>query len=147
MKESGIIDEYHDDGTIQGTITDKSGNNLKPTDFDINDHTFESDIEYDVESSTMKDTVNGKSNANANMNSIGANANSNSSDVTPSIGTDGPLSNSPSSSSNAESQSVSKSYELNEIEKQEFIPSVFFVFLICLLLVIGYKKKNDTLEE
>ena len=81
------------------------------------------------------------------MNNIGANANSNSSDVTPSIGTDSPLSKSPSASSNAESQSVSKSYELNEIEKQEFIPSVFFVFLICLLLVIGYKKKNDTLEE
>ena len=143
---SGIIDEYHDDGTIQGTITDKSGNNLKPTDFDINDHTFESDIEYDVESSTQKDAVNGKSNANANMNSIGANANSNSSDATPSVGTDNPLSNSQSGSSNAESQSVSKSYEIKEIEEKEFIPSVFFVLLICLLLVIGYKKKNNTLE-
>ena len=115
---SGIIDEYHDDGTIQGTITDKSGNNLKPTDFDINDHTFESDIEYDVESSTQKDAVNGKSNANANMNSIGANANSNSSDATPSVGTDNPLSNSQSGSSNAESQSVSKSYEIKEIEEK-----------------------------
>lgn len=146
-EESGIIDEYHDDGTIQGTIADKSGNNLKQTDFDINDYSAESYMEYDVESSNERNNDNGMSNVDANLNNIGANANSNSSDVTPSIGTDSPLSKSPSASSNAESQSVSKSYELNEIEKQEFIPSVFFVFLICLLLVIGYKKKNDTLEE
>ena len=145
-EENGIIDEYHDDGSIQGTIADNSGNNFKPTDFDINDISVESDIEYDVESSIEGNNDNGLSNDDANPNNIGANANSNSSDVTPSVGTDVPLSNSPFSSSNAESQSVSKSYELNEIEKKEFIPSVFFILLICLLLVIGYKRKNDSLE-
>ena len=72
---------------------------------------------------------------------------SNSSDLSPSLnGNINPLSKSQSPSSSDASQSVSKkAYELDELVKNEekYIPSVFFIIVILVLLVVGYKRKNS----
>ena len=137
--ESGTVDDYQDDGSIQGSISDEDGSRLKPNgqnDF-FTDSSSESDSESVVHSNDL---------GIGESKGVSANAISNSSDQTPSIGTDSTLSMSPASSSGSESRSVSKAYEINDIDKEEFIPSIFFVLLACLLLVIGYKKKDADFE-
>ena len=45
------------------------------------------------------------------------------------------------------SKSVSKSYELEEnLEKEEFIPSIFYVVLAVILLMVGIKPKRKILD-
>ncbi|MBQ2353162.1 MAG: hypothetical protein II396_02435 [Methanobrevibacter sp.] len=136
--ESGTGNDYQDDGSIQGTLSNEHGSSLKPT--NLNDLFMDSS-----DNSNRENIVYSNDYGAGESNGFSANANSNSSD-TPSIGTDNPLSKSPSSSSNAESHSVSKAYELNRMNKEEFIPSVFFVIMACLLLVIGYKKRDTDFE-
>ena len=85
-----------------------------------------------------------------------ANVASNSSDYTPSATGNVPLSESESSSPSSYSQSpsdtggsqsVSKSFELEEkLDNQEFIPSILYVILAVILLIVGYRKRNKYLE-
>ncbi len=138
-KESNIIDNYQDDGSVHGIITDDIGSNLHGQSDSNQINIFKSDGKSNV------DTVYSENKGDFDLNGI-ANTNSNSSDSTPAIGTDGnPLSKS-QSSSKGESQSVSKSYEISKVDKKEFVPSIFFVIAACILLCVGYKRKNDNFE-
>ena len=127
---------YIDDGSIQGRIyvSDKKS--------DLNhDNSAENDEFSYVEATTYGDVGNDGFNLNSH---------SNGSDVSPSLnGNDNSLSGSQSSDGSASSQSVSKStYELDEVvkDKEKFIPSVFLVIFMLLLLVIGYKRKNSSFD-
>ena len=127
---------YIDDGSIQGRIyvSDKKS--------DLNhDNSAENDEFSYVEATTYGDV---------GTDGFNLNSHSNGSDVSPSLnGNDNSLSGSQSSDGSASSQSVSKStYELDEVvkDKEKFIPSVFLVIFMLLLLVIGYKRKNSSFD-
>ena len=74
---------------------------------------------------------------------------SNNSDATPSAeGESSPASQSKSSSglepSGGESESVSKkAYEIDEKGDDKFIPSIFFIVPILILLFIGFRRKKS----
>ncbi len=52
-----------------------------------------------------------------------------------------------SSESSSESSSVSKkAYELEDLTKTEFIPSIFYVIAVLLLFIIGYRRKNSNFD-
>lgn len=85
------------------------------------------------------------------------NTRSNDTDVTPSAeGTESldiePQSMDSSSSQGAASpsasqdSSASKAFELKDLTKHAFIPSVFFVIIILILLVVGFKRKNSNFD-
>ena len=94
------------------------------------------------------------SNSELADNALNSNVASNSSDSTPSDAGDSALtidsSSSPSSVSSGESggsQGASKYYELEEkLDKEEFIPSIFYVILAVILLIIGIRRKRQILE-
>ncbi|WP_296857240.1 hypothetical protein [uncultured Methanobrevibacter sp.] len=127
---------YIDDGSVQGRIyvSDKKS--------DLKHETSSENDEFSYVEATSYGDVGSDG---FNLNSY-----SNGSDVSPSLnGNDNSLSGSQSSDGSASSQSVSKSaYELDETvkDKEKFIPSVFLVVLILLLLVIGYKRKNSSFD-
>lgn len=136
MDGSDENNNYIDDGSVQGRIyvSDKKS--------DLKHETSSENDEFSyVEATTYGDV----GSDGFNLNSY-----SNGSDVSPSLnGNDNSLSGSQSSDGSASSQSVSKSaYELDETvkDKEKFIPSVFLVLLILLLLVIGYKRKNSSFD-
>lgn len=136
MDGSDENNNYIDDGSVQGRIyvSDKKS--------DLKHETSSENDEFSyVEATTYGDV----GSDGFNLNSY-----SNGSDVSPSLnGNDNSLSGSQSSDGSASSQSVSKSaYELDEAvkDKEKFIPSVFLVLLILLLLVIGYKRKNSSFD-
>lgn len=136
MDGSDENNNYIDDGSVQGRIyvSDKKS--------DLKHETSSENDEFSyVEATTYGDV----GSDGFNLNSY-----SNGSDVSPSLnGNDNSLSGSQSSDGSASSQSVSKSaYELDETvkDKEKFIPSVFLVVLILLLLVIGYKRKNSSFD-
>ena len=136
MDGSDENNNYIDDGSVQGRIyvSDKKS--------DLKHETSSENDEFSyVEATTYGDV----GSDGFNLNSY-----SNGSDVSPSLnGNDNSLSGSQSSDGSASSQSVSKSaYELDEAvkDKEKFIPSVFLVVLILLLLVIGYKRKNSSFD-
>ena len=127
---------YIDDGSVQGRIyvSDKKS--------DLKHETSSENDEFSYVEATSYGDVGSDG---FNLNSY-----SNGSDVSPSLnGNDNSLSGSQSSDGSVSSQSVSKSaYELDETvkDKEKFIPSVFLVVLILLLLVIGYKRKNSSFD-
>ena len=80
---------------------------------------------------------------------------SNNTDATPSVdGSDDPVSESKSTASQSadaaspgQSSSVSKAYEIDENNDEAlFIPSVFFVVAIVILLIVGYRRKNTKFD-
>lgn len=136
MDGSDENNNYIDDGSVQGRIyvSDKKS--------DLKHETSSENDEFSYVEATSYGDVGSDG---FNLNSY-----SNGSDVSPSLnGNDNSLSGSQSSDGSASSQSVSKSaYELDETvkDKEKFIPSVFLVVLILLLLVIGYKRKNSSFD-
>ena len=140
---------------------DDSGNNQGQGSTDINGDGEESGSNTGA---SIRDILlsylnsNGKSNGEANSNSQSShnfNVRSNNSDSNnPSDAGSNPLdsgSSSPapySASSDAGgSKSVSKSYELEEkLENEEFIPSIFYVVLAVILLMVGIKRKRKILD-
>ena len=136
MDGSDENNNYIDDGSVQGRIyvSDKKS--------DLKHETSSENDEFSYVEATSYGDVGSDG---FNLNSY-----SNGSDVSPSLnGNDNSLSGSQSSDGSASSQSVSKSaYELDETvkDKEKFIPSVFLVLLILLLLVIGYKRKNSSFD-
>ncbi|MDO5824096.1 right-handed parallel beta-helix repeat-containing protein [Methanobrevibacter sp.] len=51
------------------------------------------------------------------------------------------------SESGGESPSVSKkAYELEDLTKSEFIPSIFYVIAILILFIVGYRRKNSNFD-
>lgn len=136
MDGSDENNNYIDDGSVQGRIyvSDKKS--------DLKHETSSENDEFSYVEATSYGDVGSDG---FNLNSY-----SNGSDVSPSLnGNDNSLSGSQSSDGSASSQSVSKSaYELDETvkDKEKFIPSVFLVVLILLLLVIGYKRKNSNFD-
>ncbi len=136
MDGSDENNKYIDDGSVQGRIyvSDKKS--------DLKHETSSENDEFSYVEATSYGDVGSDG---FNLNSY-----SNGSDVSPSLnGNDNSLSGSQSSDGSASSQSVSKSaYELDETvkDKEKFIPSVFLVVLILLLLVIGYKRKNSSFD-
>ena len=136
MDGSDENNNYIDDGSVQGRIyvSDKKS--------DLKHETSSENDEFSyVEATTYGDV---------GSDGFNFNSYSNGSDVSPSLnGNDNSLSGSQSSDGSDSSQSVSKSaYELDEAvkDKEKFIPSVFLVVLILLLLVIGYKRKNSSFD-
>ena len=136
MDGSDENNNYIDDGSVHGRIyvSDKKS--------DLKHETSSENDEFSYVEATSYGDVGSDG---FNLNSY-----SNGSDVSPSLnGNDNSLSGSQSSDGSASSQSVSKSaYELDETvkDKEKFIPSVFLVVLILLLLVIGYKRKNSSFD-
>jgi len=136
MDGSDENNNYIDDGSVQGRIyvSDKKS--------DLKHETSSENDEFSYVEATSYGDV--------GSDGFNFNSYSNGSDVSPSLnGNDNSLSGSQSSDGSASSQSVSKSaYELDETvkDKEKFIPSVFFVVLILLLLVIGYKRKNSSFD-
>lgn len=127
--------EYVDDGSVQGNIDDGNINKKRDSQQSYNDG--ENQEAY-IDSQSLGDVE---------IDGFNFNAMSNSSDLSPSLnGNNNPLSKSQSPSSSDASQSVSKkAYELDELVKNEekYIPSVFFIIVILVLLVVGYKRKNS----
>ena len=83
-----------------------------------------------------------------------ANTRSNDTDVTPSAEGTEALEVSQSEASNAVStpgssqdSSVSKAFELKDLTKHPFVPSVIFVIIILFLLVVGYRRKNSKFKN
>jgi len=136
MDGSDENNNYIDDGSVQGRIyvSDKKS--------DLKHETSSENDEFSYVEATSYGDV--------GSDGFNFNSYSNGSDVSPSLnGNDNSLSGSQSSDGSASSQSVSKSaYELDETvkDKEKFIPSVFLVVLILLLLVIGYKRKNSSFD-
>lgn len=85
------------------------------------------------------------SNSNANTDNFdGASsyARSNSTDATPSdMGLESLVGE--SISSGGSSSVAKKAFEIEDINKNEFIPSIFYVIATLILLIIGYKRKNS----
>ena len=96
-------------------------------------------------------TEGGKENTTS-FNGHNANVRSNESDATPSAeGSESAASQSKSSaspdSSAGESDSVSKkAYEIDEKNENKFIPSIFFIIPVLILLFIGIKRKKSNLD-
>ncbi len=97
------------------------------------------------------DSVNGEANTTSKSGSR-ANTASNETDATPSISGENDLvseakaSESPSISSSSPSQdsSASKSFEIEKLEdKVAFIPSIFYIILALILIVVGYRHKKS----
>ena len=119
----------------------------------------------DLLSNFIKSNGNGKSSENSISSKDGnsssddgssANAYSNDTDVTPS--TEGveslePESKESSSSNGAASPSLSqgstasKAFELEDLTKHPFIPSVFFVIIVMILLVVGFRRKKSNFNN
>lgn len=134
---------YVDDGSPQATITD----------FDSSAQQSESysNDNYDVSKTT--DVYNGanvESGGNVNAANVdGNNLNVVSNSSSSSVGiSSNPVSGSEAASSAGESQSVSKkAYEIEEMTKEDkFIPSVFLVVIVLVLLIVGYKRKSEDIE-
>ena len=71
---------------------------------------------------------------------------SNNTDVTPSDS--GSQSLVGMSESSGGSSSVSKkAFELEDLTKSEFIPSIFYVIATLILLIVGYRRKNSNSEK
>ncbi|MBR2556823.1 MAG: hypothetical protein IKE95_00410 [Methanobrevibacter sp.] len=141
---TGLIDNFVDDGSAQGTIGDYKGFNHDQSDSEVKNTNTNTNNNYrksHIDSSNVNTT---------DIKGASANAVSNSSDATPSIDGDSstPLGKSQSSSDSSESQSVSKkAFELEEMnDSEDFIPSIFFIVLAIILLVVGFKRKNTNLE-
>ncbi|WP_458406458.1 right-handed parallel beta-helix repeat-containing protein [Methanobrevibacter sp.] len=85
------------------------------------------------------------SNSNANTNNVnGASsyAMSNSTDATPSdIGVNSLVGE--AVSSGGSSSVAKKAFEIEDINKNEFIPSIFYVIATLILLIVGYRRKNS----
>lgn len=134
---------YVDEGSPQATITD----------FDSSAQQSESysNDNYDVSQTT--DVYNGanvESGGNVNAANVdGNNLNVVSNSSSSSVGiSSNPVSGSEAASSAGESQSVSKkAYEIEEMTKEDkFIPSVFLVVIVLVLLIVGYKRKSEDIE-
>lgn len=136
--QSGLIDNWEDDGSSQGTIGDYSGANDNPN------HGSTNNNNANKEKSQSKSNVDSSHFNTTDIKGTSGQAVLNSSEATPSLDGDGvtPLIKSQSSGS-SDSQSVSKkAFEINEKEDEEFIPSIFFIIAALILLVVGFKRKN-----
>ena len=130
---------YIDDGSTQGTIGSANYNHDSQSE---NSNSKISNTESEIYSASS-----GNSNVTTiDGNSIKVISNSSSSS---SIGiSNNPLTGSQASTSAGASKSVSKkAYEIEEmIKKEDFIPSIFIVIFVLLLLIIGYKRKSEEIN-
>lgn len=128
---------YIDDGSVQATISDVNSPEGGTTQSDDGQNTYSqySDVYGDnqgnAESSSEVDGNNLALSSNSSSTFVGISSN--------------PISGSQASSSAAESQSVSKkAFEVEELTKEtNFVPSVFLVIIVMVLLIIGYKRKRE----
>lgn len=97
------------------------------------------------------DDSSSSSNSSANYESSSSDVVSNNTDSTPSLEGNTELGQSKASSSASPagegSSSVTKAYELQEMnDNNEFIPSIFYVIAAVILLAVGYKRRNSNLK-
>ena len=52
-----------------------------------------------------------------------------------------------SESSGGSSRVSKKAFELEDLTKSEFIPSIFYVIATLILLIVGYRRKNSNSEK
>lgn len=125
---------FIDDGSTQATIEEKAQPSNQNSNSNVDVENVNSDV-VSVESGNVNST---------NAEGVNSNVVSNSSSSSPSADLGNvPLASSQGSSA-SDAQSVSKkAYQIDEITKEDkFIPSVFFVVLALILLIIGYGKKR-----
>ena len=137
--ESGLIDNWEDDGSTQGTIGD-----YHVADNKINHDSAGTNNNANHEKTQSKSNVESSHFNTTDIKGTSGNAVLNDSQATPSLDGEGstPLIKSQSSSS-GDSQSVSKkAFEINEKEDEEFIPSIFFIITALILFIVGFKRKN-----
>ena len=135
----GLIDSYEDDGSSQGTISNIGGfNGDSPQ-----DATYPSNDKNENAESLKIDS---KNIGETDMKGFDIATNGS---QTPAIGTsDNLLAKSQSAShSSGESESVSKSFEINKVNKEDFVPSAFLVVIVMLLLMAGYKRRNEMFNK
>jgi hypothetical protein len=137
QKNSG----FADDGSTQATINDvDSSNHYTNSQSDVN----QDDI---VNQNTDVYAGNMEHSGNLNVTNVdGNNLNIVSNSSSSAIGvSNNPVTGEQSSASGGQSQSVSKNaYELEEMEKEEkFVPSLFIVIFVMILLIVGYKRKSE----
>ena len=128
--------------------TDKNSESDSPQTYTIKD------IISSYFNSDVKDSEVRESDSELSENNYNSNVASNSSDSTPSDAGDSALlldsssSSVPSAGEEGGSQGVTKYYELEEkLEKEEFIPSIFYVLLAVILLIVGIKRKKQLLDD
>ena len=93
-------------------------------------------------------TENGNVNTTS-FNGQNVNTRTNQSDATPSdsSASQSKSSSSPNSAAGGESQSVSKkAYEIDEKNEEKFIPSIFFIIPVLILLYIGIRRRKSNLD-
>ena len=145
-------EEYHDDGAAQGLIDGSSNSNDNQNSYNgnaIGINVVESDVDS-KNSDNLRSSVDSKNINFVDIKGVSSNGVVNTSESTPAIGSSAsPLSKSQSSGeSSGASESVSKSYEIKKIiEKEEFVPSVFFVIVVLILLIIGFKHKDRNFDK
>lgn len=93
---------------------------------------------------------NGNSNSYSNSSSqattaVSSDIVSNNTDATPSdAGTQSLVGG--SQSSGGSSGVSKKAYEIEDLTKNEFIPSIFYVIAALILIIVGYKRKNSNFD-
>lgn len=138
--------DYPDDGAAQGLIGGSSNSNENQARGNIGFNLVNSEV-YSEDTDNSKSGVDSKNVNYVDMNGVSSDGVVNSSESTPAVGNGiAPLSKSQSSGGSG-GASVSKSFEIKKVvEKEEFIPSVFFVAILLVLLIVGYKRKNETFD-
>ena len=139
-------------GNSQSTINFNNGNgDSEPDSSSSRSYSFR-DIVMSSFSSDDSSGNNNQVNSVDSQNSVDSNVMSNNSDASPSdsgsVALSSQSSSGPSSAAEgAEGASVSKYYELEEkLEVDEFIPSIFYVILAIILLMIGIKRRRDIMD-
>ena len=128
-QNNNVPNGYIDDNTYQNEITEYNEHNAA---------TENNNVYYDGNGDV--EVVNNQGN---NLKHLSNSSSSSSIGIS-----NNPLSSSQVSSSTGESKSVSKkAYELDEmIQKEKFIPSVFFIIFIMVLLIFGYIHKRHSIN-
>ena len=137
--QSGLIDNWEDDGSVQGTI----GNYNGVSDDNVN-HDSTNTKDVNQQRTESKSNVDSSHFNSTDIKGTSGSAVLNNSEATPSVDGEGstPLIKSQSSSS-GDSQSVSKkAFEINEKEDKEFVPSIFFIIAAFILFIVGFKRRN-----